>query len=316
MLVLNDKVTANDFPNPGAGGCQLEGGPQAIAMELEIYNATATVEILYRPISGHPRDIQISQAFDLLPQIKTFSPSPKWAPIGFRAKSSTPGTPATIYARVYELSDPYTLGVASAVTSTVSGGQPVPFSGSISEITSLDGSVTVTDPFGPIVDLSAAVTVGGGGIPGLLEFVQIGADTSVTATTQAAADVVMSASPIVFDGNTTIRIDMDALTQIDMRFAGTPGGNGGGVLIELWEDGVFYNGLIDFGLSGIFGVGNQSRSVYLTPTAGSHTYSIRAYRIHGAGVGFPDVTIFKDVIVGEPTFASNFTIVQINPLPS
>lgn len=152
-------------------------------------------------------------------------------------------------------------------------------------------------------------------IPGLLAFVQLGADTAITATTQAGADVVMTAPSINFDGVTTARIDMDALTQVDMRAAGAPGGNGGGVFIELWDNGAFFNGLIDFGVSGIFFIGNQSRSVYVTPTVGAHVFSIRAYRVHGAGVGFPNVTIFQNVDAGEPTFATNLAIIQVNPQP-
>lgn len=168
-------------------------------------------------------------------------------------------------------------------------------------------------PFPGGISQSSSTTVIG--VPGELAFVQLAADTVINATTQAGADVVMTAPALVFDGVTTIRIDMDALTQVDMRTAGAPGGNGGGVFIELWDNGVFYNGLIDFGVSGIFFIGNQSRSVYLTPTAGSHTFSIRAYRVHGAGVGFPGVTIFQNVDVGEPTFATNMAIIQVNPQP-
>lgn len=153
------------------------------------------------------------------------------------------------------------------------------------------------------------------GVPGELAFVQLPADLTITATTQAGADVVMTAPSLTFDGVTTVRIDMDALTQVDMRTHGTPAQSGGGVFIELWDNGVFYNGLIDFGVSGIFFIGNQSRSVYLTPSAGAHIFSIRAYRVHGAGVTFPDVTIFQNVDVGEPTFATNFAIIQVNPQP-
>lgn len=163
--------------------------------------------------------------------------------------------------------------------------------------------------------MNTSTTVTPGTVPGQLAFVQLAADKIITATTQAGADVVMTAPALSFDGVTVVRVDMDALTQVDMRTHGTPAGNGGGVFIELWEDGVFYNGLIDYGVSGILVITNQSRTVYLTPSAGTHTYSIRAYRQHGAGVTDPDVTIFKDVAAGEPTFATNFSITQINPVP-
>lgn len=109
-----------------------------------------------------------------------------------------------------------------------------------------------------------------------------GLNISVTATTHATSQLICSLPPLTFDGATKIRLSC-GLPRVD-----TPvGASGHGILIGLYEAGTSYIILFGFVVSptdgsGFFGVPVYGEYV-MTPSAGSHTYSLRSYVTTGSG---------------------------------
>lgn len=108
----------------------------------------------------------------------------------------------------------------------------------------------------------------------------------VTSTNSAAPTTIITGSAIVYDGLTLVRVEVyTAAIDVDQRGIA----NTSSTVFELYEDGVAV---------GLFGAWNANEQQYIswacyattffTPTAGSHTYSVRAYKIPGgAGTSGP-----------------------------
>lgn len=109
-----------------------------------------------------------------------------------------------------------------------------------------------------------------------LDYAQFTTTVSPTATTEAGADVVVTGNAVSYDGTTTVAIEFVAGT---LRPAAVLG-----AILRLWlfQDGASIGRLATF--TGESTSGGGSVGAYtachavrrLTPTAGSHTYSVRA----------------------------------------
>lgn len=111
------------------------------------------------------------------------------------------------------------------------------------------------------------------------DYVQKTSDTSITATTGATANTVVTANAVTYDGSTVILIEFftDSLVADNTAAAR---------LIDV----VLYDGSTELGIIGrqrtAAAANNAStcHAVYrLTPSAASHTYSVRAYVSAGTG---------------------------------
>lgn len=113
-----------------------------------------------------------------------------------------------------------------------------------------------------------------------LAYTEFTSNVSPTATTEGAANTVVTASAVVFDGSTKCNIEF--FTPICRA------NNGAGDRMTF----VLYDGASSIGLLGGIGQGSTSGNEYktvklsriITPSAASHTYSIRAYVSTGTGV--------------------------------
>jgi hypothetical protein len=111
-----------------------------------------------------------------------------------------------------------------------------------------------------------------GGIPSGHEFdyVERTTNLSVTATTEAGSDVFIDGNAVTFDGATRVKIEVWVPVSEQSQFC----------LLSLWDGGT------DLGLIVDSGGGAGDVTVYgarfLTPSAGSHTYHVKAYRGTGS----------------------------------
>lgn len=117
-----------------------------------------------------------------------------------------------------------------------------------------------------------------------LSYVEFTSNVNITATTAAAANTIVTAAALLFDGATPVQISFYAPGVI------TAPADLADVLIDLWEDST------DLGRIGQITcsesdttAGKATRipvqvSRFITPTAGLKTYSARAYRSVGDGV--------------------------------
>ncbi len=118
--------------------------------------------------------------------------------------------------------------------------------------------------------------VGGGG-GAELDYVQKTTDTSITATTEATANTVITSSSVAYDGSTTIVIEM---------FGGDVEANpSAGNFMQVW----LYDGSSSIGsyLLVMSAAANDRKPLSmkwrLTPSNASHTYSVRASVNTGTG---------------------------------
>jgi hypothetical protein len=102
-----------------------------------------------------------------------------------------------------------------------------------------------------------------------LDYVQITSPVSVTATTEGTANTVVTANSVTFDGSAVI---------IEFFTNGVINGANGFTNLCLFQDGS------SIGILGFTGdsAGTDSQAVLIrrrmSPAAGAHTYSIRAFR--------------------------------------
>lgn len=137
---------------------------------------------------------------------------------------------------------------------------------------------TATDVEGVLAEI--APQLGGGGATEL-DYTEITSSVSITATTEGAADTVVSAGAIVFDGSTRICIEFySPLIQ--------PGATASSQIAVLLYDGSSSIGFILVAMKD--GTSTAQRGTtgclvrrFLTPSAASHTYSIRAFRVVSNG---------------------------------
>lgn len=119
----------------------------------------------------------------------------------------------------------------------------------------------------------------GGSAGGQLAYVEKTSDTSITATVEASADTVVTAGAIVFDGSTAVIIEFWTPA---LRAAATAG-----AILNVW----LFDGSSSIGR--LAAVENPATSVFtafpglmgrrITPSAASHTYSIRSTVSTGTG---------------------------------
>jgi hypothetical protein len=123
-----------------------------------------------------------------------------------------------------------------------------------------------------------------------LDYVEITSPVSISATSAATADTCITGSSVAYDGSTRVCIEVYS-PQIETATTA-----GSAVLILL------YDGSTQVGLIGVHGyaAATAQRNLdphfshqFLTPSAASHTYSVRAYRAvanssFGAGAGGSD----------------------------
>lgn len=109
-------------------------------------------------------------------------------------------------------------------------------------------------------------------IPGAeLSYIEFTAPVSVTATTEAAAGILVTADNLTFDGLTAVEVEFYTPKV-------TSGTDGGEVHVTLFDNGAAVGELGDWSR----GTGNMSTSLTCkrrtTPSAGAHQFSIRAWR--------------------------------------
>jgi hypothetical protein len=124
-----------------------------------------------------------------------------------------------------------------------------------------------------------------GTLAGELNYVQFTSDVTISATTAATANTIVTGGSISYDGAT--------IALIEVFVPGCSSGDAGSeVVLTLYQDGV------GIGLFGAMTIdGNAIADAFygvrrMTPSSGSHTYSLRGYRVNSnnnssvqAGVG-------------------------------
>jgi hypothetical protein len=142
--------------------------------------------------------------------------------------------------------------------------------------------VITIDAKGRVTALTSATIAGGAGAK--LSYVEYSAPVTISATSEATADTVVTASAVVFNGTTEVEISFYCYTVISAPSAG--------IVFCL------YDGASSIGRWAITqnpdAVTQMTFPAFLsrilTPSAASHTYSVRAYRFTAnctvnAGVG-------------------------------
>lgn len=193
---------------------------------------------------------------------------------------------------------PVSTSVAAGASADVSWFPGVANSGgTIRELTSTLGSVSITNPFGPITDLEVNTVVP------LDDYVFKNANTTVTGIGfNSQANLVIQGNPIVLDGVTRIKIEFfTPCIEIDTGAINQACG------LELW-DGVTNKGTIAYTVGNAFGANTQllnavKAELILTPPAGTHTYAIYAWK----NVIGSSVTVFANTFIdGSGNFAPSW----------
>lgn len=146
------------------------------------------------------------------------------------------------------------------------------------------GSIGITKTNDTTVAINAVAGTSGAGSSDLAgyeyDYVEKTTNTSITATTEGGADTIVTATAVVFDGTTKIVVDFYC------AYAAPDTGAAGRTLILVLYDGASSIGklapmatLVSGNQSYITGVHSRR----LTPSAASHTYSVRAYVSAGTG---------------------------------
>jgi hypothetical protein len=113
-----------------------------------------------------------------------------------------------------------------------------------------------------------------------LAYVEFTANVNITATTEATADTIVSAGAVNFDGVTEVMIEFYADS---IESPGVVGGRG--TFIVFYEDADSIGTVTE--------VFNEAATAiralcfgrrFLTPTAGSKTYSVRGFVTNGTGI--------------------------------
>jgi len=131
-----------------------------------------------------------------------------------------------------------------------------------------------------VLSAAALTTIIGEVAPGAeLDYTEITTDASITATTEATADTVVTAGAVVFDGSTTVMVEFSTSR-------GRPEPVAGALLTVVLYDGA--TSLGEFGYIRSAAAQNQLLPMRLarrlTPSAASHTFSVRAFVSTGTGI--------------------------------
>jgi hypothetical protein len=117
-------------------------------------------------------------------------------------------------------------------------------------------------------------------LPGYeFDYVEITVSVTISATTAATADTCITGNAVVYDGATRVCVEVYCPALVPA------GSNSADVIVLL------YDGATQVGIIGTVGSASTAPGVFatllaprfLTPTAASHTYSVRAYRTVGNG---------------------------------
>lgn len=118
----------------------------------------------------------------------------------------------------------------------------------------------------------------GGGGGGELDYVQITSPVSVTATSEATANTVITANPVAFDGSTDVEIEVcspqwygPATATADIQLALYDGSSSTGMIASMRSETTSR------------AVNTLSAKCRVTPTAGTHTFSARGWCTAGSG---------------------------------
>ncbi len=132
-----------------------------------------------------------------------------------------------------------------------------------------------------LVIASAGVTkkLVGADLPGFeIAHVEFTASVTVSATTAAGANDVVSSGAISFDGTSRVCIEFFSM---DVATGATAGSY---VYVMLWDDATDLGRIAQSGSGGSLDI---ERAVlarrFLTPSNASHTYKIKAYRVNSNG---------------------------------
>jgi len=112
-----------------------------------------------------------------------------------------------------------------------------------------------------------------------IDYVEKTSDTTISATSAATADTCITSSPIVYPGGMEICIEIYSPSLVPS------GSNSADLIVTLWEDST------DLGIIGQTGTTAASppsfssmfARMFRTPSAGSHTYIVKAWRTVGNG---------------------------------
>lgn len=161
-------------------------------------------------------------------------------------------------------------------TKHIADARPAIVGGGISEITSTDMTVTITDPTGPTVDLSAP---GGGGGSNEVAYAETPTTINVTATTSASPTTVLTLPSVTLDGNTDVRVILQC-PSIGLQNCN--------LYVGVYDNGTFVGYMSQGFPFGTGDVANATFYVHLNavaqlrgtdrPAAGAHVFSIRAHK--------------------------------------
>ncbi len=175
-------------------------------------------------------------------------------------------------------------------------------------VTWLSGAVPVLHTAANAVDTVILYTVNGGTTwygaaasfigPGYeFDYAQITSPVTVTATSSATATTVVTGNAVTYDGGTTIQVEFSA-QYISLSVVG-------GVYLVLY-DGSSSIGTLSY-LDNLAAAAQYvgptyARSPHLTPSAGAHTYSIRAYKDSGGSAAVTVTAGAGGAGTGMPAF--------------
>jgi hypothetical protein len=148
-------------------------------------------------------------------------------------------------------------------------------SGGVTSLDGLSGAVTLSEGDGitlTTVGQDIEIAASGGG-DSELAFAQITSNVDITSTTAATPTEVISAGAVVFDGSTRVCIEFFCMqVRSSHQF----------VVLTLWDDATQLSrfGVVQIALDVNMPV--LLRRI-LTPSAGSHTYKVTAYKSGGTG---------------------------------
>ena len=100
-----------------------------------------------------------------------------------------------------------------------------------------------------------------------LDYVPRTTDLTVTATAAASAQTWIDGNAVIYDGSTRVKVE---------AFSAAWDGGGTGANVGLLE---LYDGSTDLGvLAQVAGTGVMYGVYFVTPSAGSHTYHVKAWK--------------------------------------
>ena len=165
----------------------------------------------------------------------------------------------------------FPLGLAGATLATryvgaVASGAPASGTFAVGDfVIGRDGTLSVCTVAG---SPGTWVALGGGGIT-QYDYVERTTQLAVAATTPAGADTWITGGAVVYDGSTRIKVEAFAPLVNARQF----------IQIQLWDGATDLGCIAGMSSGNTADVGvNGYGCRYLTPSAASHTYTLKAYR--------------------------------------